>query len=99
MKDARKYSPFHVNEYRTPLDILFEFSGTPDEAKILGTEWLELSASKGHDVVVYLKKEMTLHSPPHQLTHPTSFCHQEYLRNLRELRFVFEDAWPRVWWE
>lgn len=55
-KDARKHSPFHVNEYGTPLDILFEFSGTPDEYNILGTEWLEFLASKGHDVVVYLKK-------------------------------------------
>lgn len=98
-KDAREYCPFHVNEYGTPLDVLFEFSGTPDEAKILGTEWLELLASKGHDVVVYLKKEMMLHSPQHQLTHPTSSYHQEYLRNLRELQFVFEDTRPRVWWE
>lgn len=98
-KDARKHSPFHVNKYGMPLDILFEFSGTPDEYNILGTEWLEFLASKGHDVVVCLKKEMTLHSPQHQLTHPTSSCHQEYLHNLRELRFVFEDARPRVWWE
>ena len=37
-KDPRKYSPFHVNEYGTPLDVLFEVSGTPFDARVLGAE-------------------------------------------------------------
>ena len=94
-----KLSPFHVNDYGTPLDVLFHFSETPDEARIIGAEWLGLLASEGHDVVAYLKKEMTLRAPEHQMTYPAPDLEEELPRALRELQFTFDDAWPCVWWE
>ena len=90
-------SPFHVSEYGTPLDSLFENSRTPDEARRLGDEWLRLLASRGHDVVAYLKKEKILHSSQHQMTYPISgrFPYP----SPRELQFTFDDTRPCVWWE
>ena len=50
-------------------------------------------------MVVYMKKEMMLRSPQRQLTYPTSSYHPGYLRNLRELQFILDDARPCVWWD
>ena len=97
--NSSNYSPFHVSEYGTPIDVLFQFGETPDEARTLGAEWLGLLASEGHDVVAYLKKEMTLHAPEHQMTYPTPDLEETLPRALRELRFTFDDARLCVWWE
>ena len=91
------YSPFHVSEYGTPLDSLFEISRTPDEARRLGAEWLGLLASKGHDVFSYLEKEKILHSSQHQITHPNSSNYSDL--SPRELQFTFDHTQPCVWWE
>ena len=93
------YSPSHVNDYATLLDVLFQYSGTPDEARILGDEWLGLLASEGHDVITYLKEEMILHASQHQKTHPIISPSKGQPLALRELQFMFDDARPRVWWE
>ena len=94
------YLPSHVSTYGTPLDVLFEFSETPDEAKTIGAKWLRLLASEGHDVVAYLKKETILHTPDHQMTHPTCPHYGDDIYPvLRELQFTFDDARPSVWWD
>lgn len=93
------YSPSHVNEYATLLDVLFQYSGTPDEARVLGDDWLGLLASEGHDVVTYLNEEMILHASQHQMTYPIISPSNGQPLALRELRFVFDDARPSVWWE
>ena len=93
------YSPFHINEYATPLDVLLEYSKTPDEARVLGDEWLGLLASEGHDVVAYLKEEMLLHASQHRMTYPILILSQGQSPALRELQFTFDDARPSVWWE
>ena len=93
------YFPFHVSKYGTPLDVLFHFSETPDEARAIGAEWLVLLASKGHDVVAYLKEEMTLHAPEHQMTYPVPYFLDELPLVLRGLQFRFDDAGPCVWWD
>ena len=92
------YSPFHANKYATLLDVLFQFSGTPDEARTLGDEWLGLLASEGHDVIAYLKEEMLLHASQHQMTYPILTWSEE-APTLRELQFTLDDARPSVWWE
>ena len=91
--------PFHVNGYGTPLDLLFQLSETPDEARILGAEWLGLLASEGCDVVTYLKEEMTLHASEHQMTYTAPYLSNELPLALRELQFTFDDAGPCVWWD
>ena len=91
------HSPFHVSEYGTPLDSLFENSRTPEEARRLGAEWLRLLASNGQDVVAYLEKEKILHSSQHHITTPISLCFPD--PSPRELQFTFDDARPCVWWE
>ena len=91
--------PFHVSEYGTPLDVILQFSETPDEARTIGAEWLRLLASQGHDVVAYLKREMTLHAPEHQMTYPTQYPLDTLALALRELQFTFDDAEPCVWWD
>ena len=94
------YFPSHVSRYGTPLDVLFEYSETPDEAKTIGAEWLRLVASEGHDVVAYLKKETILHTPDHQMTYPTSSYYKVGIYPvLRELQFTFDDARSSVWWD
>ena len=93
------YFPFQVSEYGTPLDVLFQFSETPEEARTIGDEWLGLLASKGHDVVAYLKEEMALRAPEHQMTYPTPYISKELPLALRELQFTFDDAGPCVWWD
>ena len=93
------YSPSHVNEYATSLDVLFQYSGTPGEARILGDEWLGLLASEGHDVITYLKEEMMLHASQHQMTYPIISPSKGQPLALRELQFMFDDARPSVWWE
>lgn len=95
----REYFPPLVNDYGTPLDELFKCSTTPDEARTVAVEWLGFLASKGHDVVAYLKKEMTLHSTEHELTIPASWHSDYQYHSLRELQFTFDDAQPCVWWE
>ena len=95
---SRNYT-LPVSEYGTPLDVLFQFSGTPDEARTIGAEWLGLLASKGHDVVAYLKKEMILHAPDHQITYPVYNLEQNIPPPQRELYFAFDDARPCVWWD
>ena len=92
-------TPFYVNVYGTPLDVLFEFSGTPDEARTLGAEWLGLLASKGHNVIAYLKKEMVLHSPQSHMTYSTASSINSHPLALRELQYTFDNAQPCVWWE
>ena len=91
------HSPFHVSEYGTPLDLLFENSRTPEEARRLGAEWLRLLASNGQDVVAYLEKEKILHSSQHYITTLISWCFPG--PSPRELQFTFDDARPCVWWE
>ena len=93
------YFQYHVSDYGTPLDVLFHFSETPDEARTIGAEWLRLLASQGHDVVAYLKKEMSLHSPEHPMTHPPPYISDELQLALRGLQFTFDDAGPCVWWD
>lgn len=90
---------FHISENGTPLEVLFQWSETPDEAKTLGAEWLRLLASQGHDVVAYLKREMTLHTLQHQMIYPVTGTYNELPLALRELQFTFADASPCVWWE
>ena len=98
--DPSIYLPFNVGKYGTPLDVLFQFSETPDEARTVGAEWLGLLASKSHDVVAYLKKEMILHAPDHQMIYPEPDLQDELLPPpLRELQFAFDDARPCVWWD
>lgn len=97
--NPRDHSPFHVNDYGTPLDVLFEFSTTPDEARTLGAEWLTLLASKGHNVVAYLKKELMLHSTQHHMTYPALSYSTNHLHSLRELHFTFDEGRSFVWWE
>ena len=94
-----KHFPFHVNDYGTPLDVLFHFIETPDEARIIGAEWLGLLASEGLDVAAYLKKEMSLHAPEHQMTYPDYYLSHELRPPLRELRFAFDDGPPCLWWD
>ena len=94
-----KHFPFHINVYGTPLDVLFHFSETPNEAETIGAEWLGLLESKGHDVVAYLKQEMTLHAPEYQMTYPTPELEVTLPRALRELKITFDDARLCVWWE
>ena len=65
-------SSYHVTFCGIPLDVLFEFRGTPDEARAFGAEWLELLATKGHDVVAYLRREMFSYSSQNLLTYPTT---------------------------
>ena len=101
--------PYDVEEHGTLLDILFEWSETPDDAKILGAEWLELLASEGHDVIAYLKQEIKLHAQQHQLTHPIHYYYHYRQNALRQLRFHLHDddpppphhhqIQPSVWWE
>ena len=91
--------PLQISENGTPLDVLFQGSETPDEAKTLGADWSRLLASQGHDVVAYLKKEMTLHQPEHQMTYPAYHMSYKVPFTLRILQFTFDDAGPRVWWE
>ena len=100
------YSSFDVTEYGTPLDVLFQYSETPDEARTLGAQWLRLLSSQGHDVVAYLKKEMTLHAPEYQMTYPAACILEDFppaghelQHTLRELQFMFDDTRPCVWWE
>ena len=96
------YSAFGIGEHGTPLDVLFELSGTPGEARTLGDEWLGLLASNGHDVVAYLKKEKMLHSMQQHMTFPCTGDHDDYngyLPGLRQLHFKLDDARPGVWWE
>ena len=92
-------SSFHVNFYGTPLDVLFELSGTPDEAKILGAEWLALFAAKGHDVIAYLRREILLHSSQSQMTYPTASYHNSHSHALRELQYTFDETQSCVWWD
>lgn len=91
--------PFHVSEYETPLDVLFQFCETSDEAKSVGAEWLGLLASKGHDVVAYLKEEMILHAQNHQMTYAEAGSRHKVPPAPRELQFLFEDTKPCVWWD
>ena len=96
--DPSSHFPFLASEYGTPLDVLFQFSETPDEASTLGAEWLGFIAAEGHDVVAYLRKEMTLHAPEHHMTRPL-LSDTPSSSAMRELKFIFDDAGPCVWWE
>lgn len=91
--------PFDVKGYGTPLDVLFELTSTPDEARMLGDEWLGLLASKGHNVVAYLEREMMLHSTQHHITYPCSNEFEQDSPGPRQLHFKLDDAQPCVWWE
>lgn len=81
---SRSHSFVFDNKPGTPLDVRFEFSATPDEARTLGAEWLGLLALKGHNVVAYLKKEMMLHSMQQQMNYGLSFSSYEHWGTKRD---------------
>ena len=98
--ETHEYYLFDVNAYGTPLDELFSYSETPDEAKTLGTEWLGMLAAEGHDVVAYLMEEMALHSKQHQMTFPTEkILDPRSHSTFRQLQYNFDETRPCVWWE
>ena len=76
----------------TPLDILFEFSETPDEARAFGAELLELLATRGQYVVAYVKREMFLHSSQSLMTYTTTSSFNNHPQALRHLQYIFDEA-------
>ncbi|KAF7506410.1 hypothetical protein GJ744_011764 [Endocarpon pusillum] len=98
----RAWYPSQPPYYRTPLDELFAFTGTPAEAKSAADGWLPILSSEGYDVMAYLKKEMDLHAPQLQLTVPPEELLGFYVLGYglpRVLTFVLDDSQPSVYWD
>ena len=79
--------------YGTPLDELFRYSSTPDQALVDVEAWLAILRDEGVDPKTYLEHEMFLHAEQQHLTYA------EYNNSLmsRQLVFRFEN-WPTVTW-
>lgn len=60
-----------VAQYGTPLDELFTYTLNPFEGQAAASGWLQILASEGHDISVYLETESALHIRPIQLTQPS----------------------------
>ncbi len=60
-----------VARYGTPLDELFMYTLDPSEGQAAANGWLQILASEGHDISVYLETESALHTRPMQLTYPS----------------------------
>lgn len=95
--DQSQY-PCPLAQYGTPLDELFMETLDPWQGQAAANSWLQILASEGHDILVYLREESDLHIRPMQLTHP-SYHHPGY-DNERKLVF---DLGPRPsvtwdWW-
>lgn len=83
-------------QYGTPLDELFIYTSNPLEGQAAARGWLQILASEGQDISVYLETESALHVRPMQLTHP-SYRTMGYV-NERKLIFDFEER-PSVSWD
>ena len=68
--DQSEY-PCPLTQYGTPLDELFMETLDPWEGQAAANSWLQILASEGHDISVYLQTESALHIRPMQLTHPS----------------------------
>ena len=63
--------PCPLAQYGTPLDELFMKTLDPWQGQAAANSWLQILASEGHDISVYLQRESDLHIKPMQLTHPS----------------------------
>lgn len=77
--------PWPLREDPKLLDELFTNTQTPVDAKLVGDKWLQILASEGYDVLVYLQAEKDLRASQQQLTYP---CYPSKMYDIpRRLQF------------
>ena len=67
----RNSYPWAISADGTLLDELFTNTETPFGAKMAGDRWLQILASEGYDILVYLQAEKRWHAAQKQLTYPS----------------------------
>lgn len=85
-------------QYGTSPDELFLYTVNPLESQVTANSWLQVPASEGHNILIYLETESVLHTEPMQSTHPSYLPMGED----NEPKLVF-DVGPRPslsrdWW-
>ena len=76
-----------VAPYGTSLDELFRFIIDPLEGQEVANGWLQILASEGHDILVYLETESALHQRPIQFDSPILSYYR--LRQRKQARLPF----------
>lgn len=91
LRGRRQLSPFG-----TPLDELFDQTNSPFDSMLMAERWLNILASEGRDVHVYLEQERAMHAPRPYFTLPPSWGLD--VESSRELVFEIGRENPIVSW-
>ena len=71
-KEDVLHYPCALSDLGTPLDELFMWNDSPYDGAEVASDWLQMLADEGYDVLAYLKTEQNLHGAQQGFTYPSS---------------------------